>query len=173
MEGATWGWGGEQSWPPGPEWPRWWVSAGRGPGRPRGSLFYSKPSSLQHTYELVPEHRAPPPGLWSPRLCQCPSDHCRSGLVPRFRPEREAAMRTRTLMSDAQDHSPQELPLPLFASKLWGAQEGRGAQISGQRGDPSGSLSHVRLFAAMVAPRLSVWVLGKDTEHSFHFISGG
>ena len=85
-------------------------------------------------------------------------------------------MRTRTLMSDAQTIPHRSRPLPLFASKLWGAQE-EGAQISGQRGDlqSEGAQSCPTLCNPMDCTRLLCpWDSpGKDSGVDCHFLLQG
>ena len=146
-------------------------------GGQRGSLFYSNQAASQRTCEHVPEHRVPPPGLWSPRLCQCPSDHCRRGARHLgSRAGRGRSYEDKDSDVRGSDHSPQEPPLPLFASKLWGAQE-EGAHKSVDRYEicKVKALSRVRLCDPMDCTRLLCsWDSpGKDTGVDCHFLLQG
>ena len=91
-------------------------------GGQRGSLFYSNQAASQRTYEHVPEHRAPPtrppPGSASARQTTADVE-----LGTQARAERGHSYEDKDSDIRCSDHCPQEPPLLLFASKLWGAQE--------------------------------------------------
>ena len=110
-------------------WPRWWVSAGKRSREAKeesSSIQTKQPPNTPTSSCLSTVH--PLPGLWSPRLCQCPSDHCRCGArCPGSRPECGSSYEDTDSDVRCSDHSPQEPPPSTVCLQAVGSPGGRGA----------------------------------------------
>ena len=159
-------------------WLRWQVSAGK-----RSREAKEEASSIQTKQPpnapvstclstVCPHPASGPPGSASAR--QTTADVELGTWVPGRGVD--AAMRTRTLTSEAQTIPHRSCPLPLFASKLWGAQE-EGVHKSVDREEicKVKALSRVRLCDPMDCTRLLCsWDSpGKDTGVDCHFLLQG